>query len=64
MKPEDHKIRAEYHEFMSQNPWANWWDFENYRAHKLSRGRLPDPRKSEKFLVKKTRWEVKNGKQK
>jgi len=63
MKPEDHKIAAEYHLFLAEHPWANNWDFENYRAHKLSGGRLPDPRKSEQFLVKKVRWEVRNGKQ-
>ena len=63
MTPEDHKIAAEYHLFLAEHPWASNWDFENYRAHKLSGGRLPDPRKSEQFLVKKVRWEVRNGKQ-
>jgi len=63
MKAEDRKIAIEYHQFMLENPWATNWDFENYRAHKLSGGRLPDPRKSEQFLVKKTRWEVRHGKQ-
>ena len=64
MTPEARKIQIEYHQFMLEFPWATNWDFENYRAHKLSGGRLPDPRKSEQFLVKKTRWEVRNGKAK
>ena len=64
MNSQDHKIQAEYHEFMAEYPWANWWHFEDFRAHKLSGGRLPDPRKSEQFLIKKVRWEVRNGKQK
>ena len=64
MTPEQHKIAAEFHLFMAENPWASKWDWENFRAHKLSKGKLPDPRKSEQFLVKKTRWEVRHGKQK
>ena len=64
MTPEQHKIRAEFHLFMADNPWASQWDFENYRAHKLSKGKLPDPRKSEQFLVKKLRYEVRCGKAK
>jgi len=63
MKPEDHQIALEFHQFMLENPWASRGDFENYRAHRLSKGKLPDPRKSEQFLVKKTRWEVRHGKQ-
>ena len=61
MNSEQHKIAAEYHLFLAEFPWANNWDFENFRAHKLSKGKLPDPRKSEQFLVKKLRYEVRYG---
>ena len=64
MTPEQHKIAAEFHLFMAENPWASRGDFENYRAHKLSKGKLPDPHKSEQFLVKKLRYEVRHGKAK
>ncbi|HEY9874476.1 MAG TPA: hypothetical protein V6D12_13630 [Candidatus Obscuribacterales bacterium] len=61
MTQDDRQREVERQEFLIKYPWANRWDFNDYKAHKASGGQLPDPRESEEWLTKKAIWEARYG---